>query len=102
MRFKVSPFNHPEYSALRSRHDSLATLWGVGHTILALALALAIGLPLALVVVVLINPELRARFWPLVGISATMVLVWSIAGVALKHYAVRRARRSDVRHHENA
>ena len=97
MRFKVSPFNHPEYSMLRSRHDALATLWGVGHTVLARALALAIGLPLALVMVGLINPELRSRFWPLLGMSAIMVLVWSIAGVGLKRYAVRRARRSDVR-----
>jgi hypothetical protein len=95
MRFKVSPFSHPDYSALRERSESLATLWGIGHIGLALALAIAIAAPLALAMAATINPETSARAWDGGVASLGVAALVAISGALVKRYAIRRGRRSD-------
>jgi hypothetical protein len=95
MRFKISPFSHPQYSALRERSESLATLWGLGHIGLALALAIAIGAPLALAMAAIINPETGARAWDAgVALLGAAALV-AATGALLKWCAIRKGRRAD-------
>lgn len=91
MRFRVLPFRHPDYSALRERSKSLALLWGMGHVVFVLALAVAFGAPLAVAMVAMIDSEMGGkRAWSTVESSVGVALLFATIGVVIKWYATKK------------
>ena len=54
MRFKATPFTHPEYEALRKQSEFWANVWGLGYVFFVVFLAIACAAPIIVTVVVLI------------------------------------------------
>ena len=93
MRFRVTPFTHPEYSALLERSQPLALLWGMGHVFMIVFLAMALVAPLGVVMLALIDPELtRGRAWDLAGSCTGAPLLVSAIGFSARLYAKKRGK----------
>lgn len=91
MRFKVTPFVHPEHSRLQKRSESLARLWEVGHVVFVLFLALAFATPVAVGLVPLVDRDLPwERAWSVASASAAACGLIAAIGFAIKRYATRR------------
>ncbi len=96
MHFKASPFNHPQYTVLRSQSESLAKVWLTGHIIAAIALAMAAGFLLSYGIVFLILPDLGPRIFSAGAASMVLAAAWAAAGLGLKLFARRRSRRLNI------
>jgi hypothetical protein len=93
MRFRVTPFRHPEYSALLERSQPLALLWGMGHVFMVVFLAIALVAPLGVVMVAMIDPEFtKERAWDLAGSCMATALLVSAMGFAVRLYAKKRGK----------
>jgi hypothetical protein len=91
MRFKATPFTHPEYEALRKRSEFWANVWLLGHAFFVLYSAIACAAPAIVTAVVLIDPDtLRGRAWDVGG--GIMLACGMIAGLgfAVRQYARRK------------
>ena len=93
MRFRATPFKHPEYSALQERSESLASLWAIGHIVFVLFLVLTFTIPLGAVMVMMIGPEVsRERVWSAIEAGVGAALLFAAIGFAVKRYASRKGR----------
>ena len=93
MRSSVTPFRHPEYSALRERSESLALLWGIGHVVFVLFFALALATPLCVAVVAMIDSEVtKERAWSCAEAATGATLLFAAIGFGVRQYASMKGR----------
>jgi len=91
MRFRATPFVHPELSRLRERNESLARAWELGHVIFVLSLALAFAAPVGVALVALVDPEVpRERLWSAGIASAAACTFFAAIGFGIKRYASKK------------
>ncbi len=94
MRFRVSPFSHPEYLRLRERSEPLANLWGFGHAVFVVFLALAVAAPVGVAMAAMIDTEIsRDRVWDVAESSAAAALLFAPIGFAFRRYARKKGMR---------
>ncbi len=92
MAFKIAPFDHPDYRALRKRSESLALLWGVGYAINVLFLTVFFTVPLLVSILALISPQLSTdRVWSTLSVSMIATLFVATIGWLMMRYAAREA-----------
>jgi hypothetical protein len=97
MRFKVAPFTHPDYGALKLRSEFWAIVWGMGHLFFVLYLAIACAMPALLAIVALIDADiLRGRILDVGGASVTACLLIAGLGFTTKRYATKKSRENDA------
>ena len=88
MLLKVTPFRHPEHSALLEKSKSLARLWEMGHVFMVLYGAIAGVAPLGVLALSMIDPELtQGRAWDLAASFTAAPLLVSAIGFGLRQYA---------------
>jgi hypothetical protein len=88
MRFSVTPFEHPDHTALLERSQSLARLWEMGHVFMVVSLAIALVVPLGVLMVAMIDRDVTSeRAWDVAESGAAAALVISALGFAARRYA---------------
>lgn len=93
MRVSVTPFRHPEYSALRERSESLALMWGIGHVCFVLFLVMAVAAPIAVAMAAMIDADVtRERAWSAIESSVAASLFFAAIGFAVRRYAAKKGR----------
>lgn len=93
MRLKITPFNPPQYAALRKRSESLAFMWGMGHVFFVLFLIMAIVAPISVVLAAMIDADLtRERSLDVIESSIVASLLISGIGFAVRQYAAKKGK----------
>ena len=96
MRFKATPFTHPEYEALKLRSEFWATVWGMGHVFFVLFSALSLAAPLAVALVVMFDTEIPKERFLEVGVAAAAAcLTIAAIGFVIRGCARKKGERSD-------
>lgn len=96
MRFKVTPFTHPEYEALRLKSEFLASMWGTGHVFLVVFVTFALAVPVGIAMDAMIYPEFGGEAaWDTADSIMGAALIIAVIGYAVKRYASKRGRNLD-------
>ena len=91
MHLKITPFSHPQHTALRKQSESLALMWGMGHVFFVLFLAMAIVTPISVVIVAIFDADLtKERALDVTESFIAAALLLAGIGLAVRQYAAKK------------
>ena len=91
MRFKASPFTHPDYSAVLAKSQMWASVWGMGHVFMVVFFAIAMAVPFGVAMIWIIAPDLiQGRKWDFAASCTSASFLTSAIGFAVRSYAKKK------------